>query len=64
MKQMFVNQNEIAETLADRGVFMVRPSVLFNMLKKFKKLGVYQQYLLWDLKNFRAKYERPEKYID
>ena len=42
MKQMFVDQNEIAETLADRGVFMVRPNVLFNMLKKFKKLGVYQ----------------------
>ena len=61
---MFVNQNEIAETLADRGVFMIRPTILFNMLKKFKKLGVYQQYMMWDMKNFKAKYERPEKYID
>ena len=61
---MFVNHNEIAETLGDHGVFMVNPNVLFNMLKKFKKLGVYNKYLEWKLKNFRARYDKADKYLD
>ena len=43
---------------------MVKPNILFNWLKKFKKLGVYSKYLEWKLKNFRAFYEKPDKYLD
>ena len=64
MKQSFVNQNEISEHLADRGKFMVKPNVLLNLLKKFKKLGVYSKYMEWKVKKFRARYEKPDKYLD
>ena len=42
---------------------MVKPNILLNMLKKFKKFGVYSKYLEWKFKNFRAKYEKAEKYL-
>lgn len=59
MKQLFLNKNELHDTLKEKGVFKCIPLAILKVLKKLKESKLNEKAMVYYLKNFRMIFEIP-----
>jgi hypothetical protein len=63
-KQVFVNKNEIVDTLCERDIFRCKGQNIFKILKKLKQSKLNEKIMIIQAKNFKMTYDMPQQFLD
>jgi hypothetical protein len=64
LKQVFVNKNELADTLKERDVFKCRGQNIFKLLKKLKQAKLNDKVLILQAKRYKQTYDLPQRLLE
>jgi len=64
LKQVFVNKNELVDTLKERDVFKCRGQNIFKLLKKLKQAKLNDKVLILQAKRYKQTYDLPQRLLE